>query len=82
MTNIELAPVMEDETLVERRTRVLTMRNAGATMGHAPDGLDARREEAGRTLAELADRVAELAPLDARWVLPLGYTVSASTRVA
>ena len=54
------------------------MRNAGAMMGRAPDGLDARREEAGRALALLADRVAELAPLDARWVFPLGYSVSAS----
>jgi SAM-dependent methyltransferase len=58
------------------------MRNAGATIGRAPDGLDARREDAGRTLAELADRVAELAPLDARWVFPLGYSASACTRPA
>jgi ubiquinone/menaquinone biosynthesis C-methylase UbiE len=53
------------------------MRNLGATMGRAPDGLDERRAEAAAMLVELADRIAVLAPLDARRILPLGYQATA-----
>jgi hypothetical protein len=55
------------------------MRNLGATMGRAPDGLDERREQAAQVLVEIADQIAELAPLDARHILPLGYQVTATT---
>ena len=58
------------------------MRNLGATMGRAPDGLDERREQATETLVTLADEVAALAPLDARHVLPLGFQATASTPAA
>jgi SAM-dependent methyltransferase len=46
-------------------------------MGRRADGLDDRREEAAAVLEELAARVAQLGPLDARWELPLGFTASA-----
>jgi SAM-dependent methyltransferase len=54
------------------------MRNMTHVMGRAPDGLDERREEAAASLRELADRVAELAPLDTAWILPLGYVAVGS----
>jgi SAM-dependent methyltransferase len=50
------------------------MLNLRHVMGRAPDGLDERREVASRLLAELAEQVAELAPLDVERSLPLGYT--------
>jgi SAM-dependent methyltransferase len=51
--------------------------NLRAAMGRAPDGLDARREEASRVLEELAGELAALAPLDVSRILPLGYTLRA-----
>ena len=53
------------------------MLNARWIMGRRADGLDDRREEAAAVLEELAEQVARLAPLDARWELPLKFTVSA-----
>lgn len=53
------------------------MRNVGSAMGRAPDGRDAERDAASELLAELAERVAELAPLDVSEILPLGWSVSA-----
>jgi SAM-dependent methyltransferase len=53
------------------------MLNVGHAMGRAPDGLNERREAAAALLAELAGQVAELAPLDARRILPLGYSATA-----
>jgi SAM-dependent methyltransferase len=53
------------------------MRNIAAIMGSAEDGLDRRRAAAAGVLVELAEQIAELAPLDARRVLPLGYTAAA-----
>jgi SAM-dependent methyltransferase len=50
------------------------MQNVRWAMGSAPDGLDERRAAAGELLSELADQVAQLAPLDAARILPLGYT--------
>jgi SAM-dependent methyltransferase len=50
------------------------MRNVQWAMGSAPDGLDDRRVAAARLLSELADEIAELAPLDAQRILPLGYS--------
>jgi SAM-dependent methyltransferase len=58
------------------------MRNAGHVMGRAPDGLDERREQAGAALAELADQVAALAPLDAARIFPLGYSLTAARPAA
>jgi ubiquinone/menaquinone biosynthesis C-methylase UbiE len=49
------------------------MRNVRYAIGRAPDGLDERREEAGKLLWELADEVAQLAPLDVERSFPLGY---------
>jgi SAM-dependent methyltransferase len=71
-----------DEIDVQPRNDCFTtvaqlLRNLGATMGRAPDGLDERREQATQVLAQLADQIAELAPLDARRVLPLGFVASA-----
>jgi SAM-dependent methyltransferase len=54
------------------------MLNAGSAMGRAADGLDERREEASAVLTDLAEHVAALAPLDARRILPLGYTAIAT----
>ena len=54
------------------------MRNAGSAMGRAPDGLDERREAATALLNELADQIAEFAPLDVERILPLGYSAVAT----
>jgi SAM-dependent methyltransferase len=55
------------------------LRNLDDVMGRDPtDGLDDRREEAGQVLAELADQVEALAPLDAQRILPLGYAATAA----
>lgn len=51
--------------------------NVRWVMGRRADGLDDRREEAAAVLEQLAEQVARLAPLDARWDMPLGFTVSA-----
>jgi SAM-dependent methyltransferase len=53
------------------------MRNAAAAMGRAADGLDTERDRASDALWRLADQTAELAPLDAAWTLPLGYSATA-----
>jgi SAM-dependent methyltransferase len=53
------------------------MRNVRWAMGSAPDGLDERRVAAGQVLEELAEEVAALAPLDARHILPLGFSATA-----
>jgi SAM-dependent methyltransferase len=53
------------------------MLNARWAMGAAPDGLDERRVAARELLTELAERLAELAPLDAERVMPLGYSAIA-----
>jgi SAM-dependent methyltransferase len=49
------------------------LRNVGWAMGRAPDGRDAERVEAAELLNRLADSVAELAPLDAQHIFPLGW---------
>ncbi len=49
-------------------------------MGRAPDGLDDRREEVAELLDGLADRVLDLAPLDAQRVFPLGWEATAWRR--
>jgi SAM-dependent methyltransferase len=55
------------------------LRNLDDVMGRdATDGLDDRREGAGRALAELADQVAGLAPLDVKRIFPLGYAATAA----
>jgi SAM-dependent methyltransferase len=53
------------------------MRNAFGAMGRAPDGLDAKRDQAGQTMLQMADVVQSFAYLDTRWSLPLGYAVRA-----
>jgi SAM-dependent methyltransferase len=67
-----------DEVTVEARNDTFTtlaqlMRNARYAIGRAPDGLDERREQAGRLLWDVADEIARLAPLDVEHSLPLGY---------
>jgi len=52
------------------------LRNIESVMGSAPDGLDEQRRAAATTLVEFSGQVAELASLDSRWVLPLGYEVT------
>jgi SAM-dependent methyltransferase len=51
------------------------LRNLGPVMGRAPDGRDHERDAAAEALAEVADRVAALGPLDVNRILPLGWTV-------
>jgi hypothetical protein len=53
------------------------MLNVRHVAGSAPDGLDERREAAAELLTELAEQVAQLAPLDAQRILPLGYAATA-----
>jgi SAM-dependent methyltransferase len=53
------------------------LRNLRWAMGRGDDGMDPEREAAAGTLDELAERVAALAPLDRRGVLPLGWTARA-----
>jgi SAM-dependent methyltransferase len=53
------------------------MRNVGWAMGRAPDGLDAKREEAAELLNRLSTAVAELAPLDTQQIFPLGWEATA-----
>jgi SAM-dependent methyltransferase len=71
------------DVVVEPRNDCFTtlaqlLTNAAALMGTAPDGLDDRRAAAAETLREFAGEIAQLAPLDARRVLPLGYQASAT----
>jgi SAM-dependent methyltransferase len=47
-------------------------------MGAADDGLDAARIEAREVLERLASEIGRLEPLDARAVMPLGYTATGS----
>jgi SAM-dependent methyltransferase len=51
--------------------------NARRTMGRRADGLDDRREQAAAVLEGLAEQLAPLGPLDARWELPLGFAATA-----
>jgi SAM-dependent methyltransferase len=51
--------------------------NARWVMGRPEDGLDDRREEAAVVLEQLAEQIARLGPLDARWELPLGFAATA-----
>ncbi|MCZ7538214.1 MAG: hypothetical protein M5T61_21275 [Acidimicrobiia bacterium] len=44
--------------------------------GSAADGLDEHRRTAAATLFDLSEQVGELARLDSRWILPLGYEVT------
>jgi SAM-dependent methyltransferase len=71
-----------DPVAVEPRNDCFTtiaqlMLNIRSAMGRAEDGLDERREAAAGLLTELAEQVAELEPLDARHVFPLGYAATA-----
>jgi SAM-dependent methyltransferase len=70
------------EIAIEPRTDGFTtiaqlMRNLAGVMGRAPDGRDGERELAGELLRELADKIAGLASLEVRPLLPLGFTVRA-----
>lgn len=53
------------------------MRNAGWAMGRAPDQRDSERHAAAELLAQLADRIAALAPLDVNGIFPLGWAARA-----
>jgi len=50
------------------------MSNVRWHIGSAPDGLDGRRQDAGRLLGDLAEQIAKLAPLDTERSFPLGYS--------
>jgi SAM-dependent methyltransferase len=59
------------------------LRNIGSVTGRDPsDGRDAAREKAAEVLAELADHVEALGPLDVDRVLPLGFAASATRSAA
>jgi SAM-dependent methyltransferase len=68
-TSIEVEPRNDCFT-----TLAQLMRNVQWAMGSAPDGLDERRAAAAGLLNELADEIAQLAPLDVQHILPLGYS--------
>jgi SAM-dependent methyltransferase len=75
------------DVVVEARNDSFTtlaqlMTNVSWTLGSAPDGLDTRREEAAELLRALAGRLAELAPLDTRGLLPLGFRATAARAAA
>jgi len=53
------------------------MRNTGAAMGRADDGLDEERAKAAAAMHQMADLVQSFARLDTRWSLPLGYAARA-----
>lgn len=53
------------------------MLNVRHVAGSAPDGLAEQSEAAGKLLTQLAEQVAQLAPLDTRHILPLGYAAIA-----
>jgi hypothetical protein len=59
------------------RTLAQLLQNVGSTMGRYPDGRDHRRAEAQATLRAMAAHLASFDDLDARLILPLGYTVVA-----
>ncbi len=68
------------EVAIEPRTDSLSalaqlMTNVGWSLARHPT--DERTQQAATALRELALEVAELAPLDGRAVLPLGYTIEA-----
>jgi SAM-dependent methyltransferase len=70
------------EIAIEARNDCFTtlaqlMRNVQWAMGRAPDGRDGEREAAAELLGQLAEGVAALAPLDAKGILPLGFTAKA-----
>jgi SAM-dependent methyltransferase len=83
-----LADANFTEVEVRPRTDCFTtlaqlIRNARWAMGTAPDGLDGLRLQAQTSLAEIADALAALAPLDVAMIMPLGFTVRATAgRVA
>lgn len=58
-------------------TAAQLLRNLGWAMGRASDGRDSEREAAAELLAQLAERLAALAPLDAAGILPLGWEAKA-----
>jgi hypothetical protein len=77
-----LAAAGFEAIVVEARNDAFTtlaqlMTNVSWTLGRAPDGLDERRREAGTMLRALAGELAQLAPLDTGWTLPLGFRATA-----
>jgi SAM-dependent methyltransferase len=52
--------------------------DAATNAGGAADAAGAQRALATHTLSRLADLVADYAPLDGRWILPLGYHARAT----
>lgn len=73
------------EPVIEPRNDCFTtvaqlLRNLRWVMGSAPDGRNKERSEAADLLDDLATRLAKLAPLDSRGILPLGWTVTARRR--
>jgi SAM-dependent methyltransferase len=53
------------------------LQNISLTMGRYPDGRDVERAHAAAALSELAEQLLDFSPLDARQILPLGYSVRA-----
>ncbi len=53
------------------------LQNISLTMGSYPDGRDAERAQAAAALSALGDQLLQFSPLDARHILPLGYSVRA-----
>jgi SAM-dependent methyltransferase len=59
-------------------TLAALLRNVGSVVGRDPtDGRDAARDDAAEALAQLADQIEALAPLDVERALPLGFIASA-----
>lgn len=70
---IEIAPRNDCFTSVAQ-----LLRNLRYAMGRAADGLDPKREEASQLLDRLVEPIAALAPLDTRFIFPLGYQATAT----
>jgi SAM-dependent methyltransferase len=58
-------------------TAAQLLENLASAMGSYPDGRDQRRLEAVAALHSMSARLASYADLDARMILPLGYSVAA-----
>lgn len=55
------------------------LQNVGWAMGSAPDGMDPLRQQARDALNQMSQAVAALAPLDVNMILPLGFSVKATS---
>jgi SAM-dependent methyltransferase len=70
-SNLQISPRSDGFTAIAQ-----LLINLGWAMGDADDGLTTARIEARDLLADAAERIAQLAPLDAARSMPLGFTAT------